>query len=157
MGENKFIQAYNTILEHLHNAGKSVAHGLDGAKEKVSEIGGLTQEEAYKVGDYVKRDLEDAAHALAGSDNDSLSEWLKFDVELIENFALDAFMSVADKTRIELAKLDQYARSTETYHSGEVTGPGTLTCEQCNAEITFKSTSVIPACPKCSATTFIRI
>ncbi|MGR8933771.1 MAG: zinc ribbon-containing protein [Gammaproteobacteria bacterium] len=157
MGENKFIQAYNAILEHLHNAGKSVAHGLDSAKEKVSEFGGLTQEEAHKVADYVKRDLEDAAHNLTGTGNDSLSEWLKFDVELIENFALDAFMSVADKTRIELAKLDQYARSAETYHSGEITGPGTLTCEQCNEELTFKSTSVIPPCPKCSATTFIRV
>jgi hypothetical protein len=156
MGDNKFIQAYNAILEHLSGAGKSVAHGLDSAKEKVSEFGGLTQEEAHKVADYVKRDLEDAAHSLNGAGNDSLSEWLKFDVELLENFALDAFMSVADKTRVELAKLDQYARSTETYRSGEVTGPGTLTCEQCSAEITFKSTSVIPACPKCSAKTFIR-
>jgi rubrerythrin len=156
MGENKFIQAYNAILEHLSSAGKSVAHGLDSAKEKTSELGGLTQEEAHKVADYVKRDLEDAAHSLNGTGNDSLSEWLKFDVELIENFAVDAFMSLADKTRVELAKLDQYARSTESYHSGEITSPGTLTCEQCNAEITFKSTSVIPQCPKCGAATFIR-
>lgn len=157
MGDNKFIQAYNAILEHLSSAGKSLAHGLESAKEKVSEIGGLTQEEIHKVADYVQRDLTDAAHNLNGSGNDSLSEWLKFDVELLENFALDAFLNAADKTKVELAKLEQYARTTETYHSGEVTGPGTLTCDKCNEEITFKSTSVIPACPKCGATTFIRV
>jgi hypothetical protein len=156
MGDNKFIQAYNAILEYLHIAGKSVPQGLDSAKEKIGEQRGLTQEEAHKVAGYVQRDLEDAAHSMTNTDADSLSEWLKFDVELIENFAVDAFMGVADKTRVELAKLDQYARSTQTYRSGEVSGPGTLVCDQCGEEITFKSTSVIPACPKCAATTFTR-
>ena len=156
MGENKLIQAYNSLLEHLHLTGKSATHGLDSAKEKLSEDSGLTQEEAHKVGSYLQRDVEDAAHKVAENDYDSLSEWLKFDVELIENFALDAFMSVADKTRVELAKLDQYAQATETYRSGEITGPGTLSCEQCGEEITFKSTSVIPTCPKCGTSEFIR-
>jgi zinc ribbon family protein len=160
MSENKFINAYNNMVKHLHDAlggtAKTVAHGLDVAKEKTSAAGDLTKEEIDKVSGYVKRDVEDAAHALDDSKDESLSEWLKFDIELLENFALDAFMNVADKTRIELAKIEQLARETNTYHAGDITSPGTFVCTQCSKKINFKSTSEIPTCPECGGKTFQR-
>lgn len=165
MSENKLVDAYNKIITHLHedigDASRTLARALEGAKEKLSEVGGLTQEEINKVADYVKRDIEEVAHSLVKSDEDtnddeSLAEWLKFDIELIENFALDAFMSVADKTRIELAKLQQMAKLNSIYKAGEITGPGTLVCEQCGEELTFKTTSEISKCPKCGGLTFRR-
>lgn len=178
MSENKYIDAYNTMMEHLHedlgDASRTLARALDAAKEKVSEIGGLTQEEIHNISEYLKRDIEDAAQFLADHSQDStheeppqdtateevpgdsLSEWLKFDIELIENFALDAFMGVADKTRLELAKLEQLARQNITYQTSEITGPGTLVCNQCNETIDFKTTSIIPECPKCSGKIFQR-
>ena len=101
--------------------------------------------------------MEQAAFGLsAKADNDSLSNWFKFDVELLENFTLDAFLSVADKTRIELAKIEQLAE-THTYHSGDITVPGTFICDACGKEIAFKTASEIPECPACHAKTFIRI
>ena len=110
-----------------------------------------------KISGYVKRDIEHAANGLtAKEDKNSLSEWFKFDVELIENFTLDAFLSVADKTRIELAKIEQLAE-THTYHSGDITVPGTFICDACGKEIAFKTASEIPECPACHAKTFIRI
>ena len=85
-----------------------------------------------------------------------MSEWLKFDIELIENLSLDAFLSVADKTRIELARLGEMAKK-HSYQSGEITIPGTFVCEKCAKEIAFKTTSEIPECPVCHGKTFIRI
>ncbi|MBS3952960.1 MAG: zinc ribbon-containing protein [Methylomicrobium sp.] len=159
MSDNKLIEAYNDLMGHLYEVMDdgihSLANALEKAKEKTSEIGGVTQEELSKISDYVKRDVEHAAHALNDEDSGDLSEWLKFDIDLIENFALDAFMSVADKTSVELAKLKTLAEQN-TYHSGEVTGPGTFVCDQCNKEIAFKTTSVIPKCPACGADTFVR-
>ncbi len=165
MSEKKLVDAYNKIITHLHedvgDASRTLARALEAAKEKLSEIGGLTQEEINKVADYVKRDIEEAAYSLVKSDEESsdaesLAEWLKFDIELIENFAWDAFMSVADKTRIELAKLEQMAKLNNIYLTGEITGPGTLVCEQCGEHLSFKTTSVIPKCPKCGGETFHR-
>ena len=160
MSDSKLVDAYNEMITHVHedlgDASKTLARALEAAKEKASELGGLTQEEINKVSDYVRRDIEEVAHSLSETDNDSLTEWLKFDIELIENFALDAFMSVADKTRLELAKLEQLARSNSTYHTGEITSPGTLVCEHCGESINFKSTSEIPECPKCAGLTFQR-
>ena len=160
MSDNKLVNAYNAMVTNLHedlaDASKTLARGLDAAREKVSELGGLTQEEIHKVSDFVQRDVEDAAHSLTDDSNDSLSSWLKFDIEMIEDFALDAFMNVADKTRLQLAQIEQIARETNTYYSGDITGPGTFICTQCNKEISFKTTSEIPECPACGNKTFQR-
>lgn len=161
MKKNKFIDAFNDIFRHLYETMDdtlhSVAEALEISKEKAGKTSDLTQEELNKVSGYVKRDLETAAHGLTDKeDSNSLSEWFKFDIELIENFTLDAFLSVADKTRIELAKLGELAKK-HSYQSGDITIPGTFICDNCGKEIAFKTPSEIPECPVCHAKTFIRI
>ena len=161
MIKENFIQAYNNLMRHLHetlgDADYSTADALEIAKDKTSAQDSLSHEDMELVSGYVTRDLDHAASSLKAENKDSFSEWLKFDVDLIENFALDAFMDLADKTRIELAMLEQKAKNYHPYHSGEITGPGTFMCEECGKEIAFKSTSVIPDCPKCGAKAFTRI
>jgi hypothetical protein len=164
MSENKLVKAYNNMLTSLHedigDASKTLARGLDAAREKASEIGGLTQEEVHKVADYVQRDIEEAAHALAADDNEidkeAYSEWLKFDIQLLENFTLDAFMNIADKTRLELAKLEQRAKANNIYYAGEICSPGTLACTECHTEVNVTSPRAIPECHHCGAKTFQR-
>lgn len=160
MSENKLIEAYDNLMKHLYEVMDdgihSLAHALEQAKEKTSELGGLTQEEINKVSDFVQRDVLHAAHSRTESKEDEdLSEWLKFDIDLLENFALEEFMSLADKTSVELAKFRVMAEAN-TYHSGEIASPGTFVCDQCGKEIAFKSTSEIPKCPACGADTFVR-
>jgi len=161
MNKNKLIAAYTDFMKHLHEAMEDTLHtfaeALEISKEKTGKNSDLTDDELNKISDYVKHDIEHAAHGLSDKeDKDSLSEWFKFDIELIENFALDAFLSVADKTRIELEKLRELAE-TNTYHSGDITVPGTFVCNDCGKEIAFKSTSEIPQCPQCHGETFVRI
>jgi len=161
MSDNKFVEAYNKLMEHLYeimdDTLHSVADAMEMAKEKTSELGGLTQEEINEVADFLMRDIEHAAHSTpAISDNNSLNEWFKFDIDLIENFALDDFFSLADKTRIELAKIENLAKKFHPYKSGDITGPGTFNCDQCGKQLAFKTTSQIPECPECKAKTFTR-
>jgi Zinc-ribbon containing domain len=161
MDKNKFVTAYTDLMEHLYltmdDTLHSMADALDIAKDKIHQAGNLTKEEINKVSDFLTRDIESAAHGLPNhQDTNSLSEWFKFDIDLIENFTLDAFLSLADKTRIELAELGEQAK-THSYQSGDVTLPGTFICEQCNKEIAFKQPSQIPECPACHSKTFIRI
>lgn len=160
MIKDNFIQAYNNLMQHLHetlgDADYSTVDALEIARGKTNEQSDLTNEEIEQVSGYVKRDLDCAADILNAESENSFSDWLKFDVNLIENFALDAFMDLADKTRLELAMLEQKAKSYRPYHSGEITSPGTFVCEECAKEIAFKSTSQIPQCPNCQAKTFIR-
>jgi Zinc-ribbon containing domain len=161
MAKNKFVTAYTDLMEHLYiamdNTLHSLADALDIAKEKISQVGSLTVEELDTISDALKRDIESAAHGLPEhQDKNTLSEWFKFDIDLIENFTLDAFLSLADKTRIELARLGEQAKHHQ-YQSGEVTLPGTFACDQCGKEIAFKQPSQIPECPACNSKTFTRI
>lgn len=160
MNKNKWVAAYNDIVKHLYETMDEALHSLGEAleisKEKTGKTSDLSKEDLDKVSGYVRRDIESAAHGLtAKSDAESLSEWFKFDIELIENFTLDAFLSVADKTRIQLAEIEERAK-VHKYQSGEITIPGTFICDNCGKEIAFKTTSEIPVCPKCQGTVFVR-
>jgi len=161
MDKHKLLKAYTALIDHLYEVMDDTLHSfaeaLDISKEKVRQVGDLTHEELEKVSGFVKRDVEHAVHKLTQAENkQSLSEWFKFDIELLENFALDAFLSIADKTRIELAKLGERAK-VHSYHSGEITMPGTFVCDACGKEIAFKTASEIPKCPACHKDKFVRV
>ena len=161
MSDKKFVEAYDDLMGHLYeimdDTLHSVADALDIAKEKTSELGGLSQEEVNQVAGFLMRDIEHAAGSSPQeNDKDSLTEWFKFDIELIENFALDAFTSIADKTRLELAKIETQAKKYHAYNSGDIAGPGTFVCDDCGKQIAFKSTSQIPSCPSCQGKKFSR-
>lgn len=119
MNKNKLINAYSDLMAHIYEAMDDTLHSfadaLDIAKEKISKVSDLSNEDIDRVSRFVKRDVEHAAHGLTEqADKHSLAEWFKFDIELIENFTLDAFLSIADKTRIELSKLQQLAKNILT-------------------------------------------
>lgn len=161
MNKNKLIAAYSEFMTHLHETMEDTLHSfaeaLEISKEKIGKSSDMSKADIDKVSGYVQRDVEHAAHNLsADTDNESLSEWFKFDVELLENFALDAFLSVADKTRVQLAKIEQLAHKY-SYQSGEITGPGSYICDECGKEIAFKTPSEIPECPSCHGKVFVRI
>lgn len=161
MSDKKFIDAYDNLMGHLYEIMDDTLHSvmdaLEIAKEKTSELGGLTQEEINDVADFLMRDIAHAAESSpAVSSKNSLSEWFKFDIELIENFALETFTSLADKTRIELAKIEDQAKKYHPYQSGDIVGPGTFICSKCDKQIAFKSTSKLPKCPDCQAESFTR-
>jgi len=160
----RLIHAYNRMMEHLksafehieHEARPALGHLIEVAQQKAVELGELSREEAEKIGIYIQRDIEDAAEYLAGPEAKELSDWFKFDIGLIEERLLELFSSVADKTKLELMVLEERARQAGKYHTGEITGIGTLICTQCGKEIHFHTTGHIPPCPKCHATLFTR-
>jgi hypothetical protein len=160
MNTEKLITAYSEFMHHLHetmeNTLNSFTDAFETSKEKVGENSDLTTDELNHVSNQVKRDVEHAAQNLPAHDNNSLTEWLKFDIELVENLTWDAFLSVADKTRIELAEIEQHA-ITHKYNNGDITIAGTFECESCKKHIAFKTASRIPECPTCHNHTFVRV
>lgn len=156
---NRMMERAKTRLEELEHAEQEVLprlrHSIEHAAEKAVELGELTREEAHMIGEYLRRDLEDAGRYLTEGGRD-FRQWLRFDLELIEDRMLDLFRSAADKTRLEMLAFEEMLEEASHYQVGEITGPGTLQCDACGARIHFHATSVIPACPKCNATAFSR-
>lgn len=162
--EERLTEAYDRMLARVrervqeleHEAGPMLHNAIENAKETATELGELSREEAEKVGDYLRRDLEHAGNFLDRTGRD-LGGWLRFDAQLTERALAEMFLQVADRTRVELAEFSARARALGEWHTGEITGIGTLQCKSCGEQIHFHKTGHIPPCPKCSGTTFRRI
>lgn len=161
--QDRMIRAYDQMMEQAKKALEQAREGnipplqelLDTARDKTVELGELTMEEAQKVSDYLKRDLEDAAKNWQENQR-QLSEWLHFDMELVENRLRDMFALMVDHTQ---QTLDSFAEQANAigWHTGEIVGPGTLICDNCGEELHFHQTGRIPPCPKCHHTVFRRM
>ena len=161
--KERLVQAYDLMMERVggafHKAEQDalpgLQHNIEIAKEKAVELGELTREEADKIAAYLRRDIHDAAEYLADT-GEELSQWLRFDIELIEQRLWELFSQVADKTRLELLQLQERAKAASEYHTGEVTGPGALQCVGCGNLLYIKASAHIPPCAKCRGTVYQR-
>lgn len=160
---SRMSDAYETMLERvdemLEKAEKSaipsLRKSLEQAREKAVELNELTREEAEKLAGYLERDMKDAAH-LFSEKGEELRNWWRFDVKLVEQRLMEMFANVADRTRVELDRFAEQAREASFYHTGEVTGPGTLVCVECGKELHFHKAGHIPPCPGCRGTRYQR-
>jgi hypothetical protein len=158
-----FSSAYETmyerVAENLHNAkeqtGTLLHKFIDEAKDKAVDLGELSEEDANKVTTWLKRDLDDAIDHIAETDA-NLKDWLGFETTLIESALLYMLLETADKTTVELLRLKQNAERPYIYHTGEVTGPGMLICDQCDEVLHFHKAGRIPPCPRCHKTVYHR-
>ncbi len=161
---DRLVEAYHRMMERVETAIQeaeekalpTLEENLAAAKEKAVELGELTREEADRIAQYLKRDMEDAAHYLTDSGNE-LGNWLKFDLEQIENRLFEMMLTVADKTRLELERFEKRMKSGPVYHTGEITGAGVLKCVSCEEELHFNAPGHIPPCPVCHKTEFQRV
>lgn len=159
----KMVEAYEEMLKRTHESLEqaeketvpALRELLEKARDSMVELGELTREEAAKVADYVERDIKDAAEYIAETGAD-LRQWWRFDLDQMEERMLEMFSSVADQTSLQLHDWAEQARHAVGYHTGEITGPGTLYCAACGAELQMHQTGHIPPCPKCHATLFKR-
>lgn len=164
------IIAYNRMMEEMRNAfeqtapeNMSLQKALDLAKQQVVVLGEVTAEEAYEIGEYIKRDINDAAEYMMDVSAE-FYEWLMLDIEIIERKVMQLFLSVAEHTRLELEQFrpddnhtaQQDFEQIPVYRSGEITGPGSLICECCGTSKAFLSSDEITDCEACGHNRFIR-
>ena len=159
--DNKWVKTYNNIVENIQvfldkaedTLEKiSLDDVVESVKEEIEEVSEASKEELHLIGEYVKRDIHSAVESFNQTKKD-FKEWLPFEVELAESLLWDRIMNAADPTTVELEELKQ---ENVELHTGEVTRPVQLICTECGEVIDFPQTAVIPACPKCEGTSFIR-
>ena len=161
--EDRHVKAYERMLERVRDFLGEAGHELEPrleaaiakAKETAAALGELTREEAERIGDYLRRDLEDAGRYLAEQGGE-LADWLRFDLQLVEAQLAQWLAQAADQTRLEWERLALRARAVGQWRTGEITGPGTLVCTTCGETLHFHRAGRIPPCPKCKGSTFRR-
>jgi hypothetical protein len=151
---------YERVAENLHKAkehtGPLLHKLIDEARDKAIDLEEIAEEDAIKIGDWLKRDLDDAIHHLSETD-DKLKDWLGFETTMIESALIYFLLETADKTTVELLKLKHDAERPYIYRTGEITGPGTLVCDSCEERLHFHKPGHIPPCPKCHGVSYHRV
>lgn len=151
-------EAYELLLEKAlqkaHQGGVVVHDMMDVVRGDIAALNKFDDAEIVKLEHYVKRDLIDAAWYL-DTTGKALKDWLGFDVALIKREFWERFSAAADQTTVALNQLKLQAANAE-YHTGELTGLGTLVCDQCGEALHFHKPGHIPPCPNCNGTHFHR-
>ncbi|MFO7857606.1 MAG: zinc ribbon-containing protein [Ectothiorhodospiraceae bacterium] len=159
-------QAYERMLqrvtESLEEAGEEarprLRQALDWARQKAVALEELSSEEAERISEYLRRDVEDAARFLDNPHtDDDLRDWFRMDLQLIGSWLFERFTSVADRTRLEWQALNEQWQEAANYHTGEMTAPGELRCRACGRSMHFERAGHIPPCPHCHGTSFERV
>jgi len=156
--------AYETMYEHvaadihkLKNKGGPLLHELvNDARDKLIKLEEIAEEDAEKVATWLERDLNDAVEYLSETDY-AIKDWLGFETALIKNEVIRLLLEAADKTTLEWLRMKDNAHEPSVYHTGEISGPGTLICDQCGEKLVFHSSGHIPPCPVCHKTEFHRV
>ncbi len=122
---NQMMAEMRTIFNLSDQNDMTLQKILDGAKHQVVHTGEASAEEAHEIGEYIKRDVNDAAeHMMEWSAE--FHNWPMLDIELIERRVIELFLSAADHTRIEVEQFKQkpaFAKSATLYRKGEITDP----------------------------------
>lgn len=151
---------YESVADKVHKAKDIEASRLheliDEAKDKATELDELTDEDAKKLAEWLKRDFDHIIHYLSETEAE-LEDWLGFEATLIKSVIIQKLLAAADKTTVELTRMNKELRNSATYNAGEITGPGSLICDECHKHLSFYKAGRIPPCPKCNSTSFHRI
>ena len=159
---NQSISAYNQMMLAIRHAFEeaetndlSLQNALIMAKDEMVRLGVITVSDAQDISEYIKHDINEAAEYMMES-SEEFCDWLMLDIEVVERRVVDMFLSVADKTCLEIDQLCHKHHSPSIYSMGDITGFGTLQCTQCGENVSYKTTTVIRAC-QCGNTKFVRM
>jgi hypothetical protein len=151
---------YEQVADNLHKAKRQsstlVRDLIEEAVEKVVKVEGIAADDAEKLATWLRRDFDDVINYVSETDY-AVKDWLGFETSLIKNELIKAMLDTADKTTLALLRMKENAHKPYDYHTGEVTGLGTLICDECGEKLHFHKAGHIPPCPKCHNTSFHRI
>ncbi|PCH84575.1 MAG: hypothetical protein COB26_12100 [Piscirickettsiaceae bacterium] len=153
--ENMFEDAVESFQKATEVSGTVLHKFIDEAKLKAVKLEKVSQQDADKLAEWLKQDVNEAAHFLSEAGVE-FTDWLGFETDVLKSVALDKLLSAADKTKIQMLSLNNEIERRLHPHTGEITGAGTLVCDKCGEKLHFHKAGKVPPCPKCHETLFHR-
>lgn len=108
---SRLVDGYNHMMASIREAfadtrikKMSLNWALQIASEAVVRGSDITPNEAFEIGELIKRDINDAAECLMETSVE-FSDWLLLDIDVVERMMVEMFLCVAEQARFELARL----------------------------------------------------
>ena len=142
--KEQLLASKDKSMEWIHMA-------VDASADQLEKAGDFTKDEGARAGRFLKRDLAATRVDFARA-RESLNKGLN------PSRVGGGFVGLASHLFSSMGDVFQgwAAKSEEAlaYNTGEVSGPGKLTCTACGTELNLERSSRIPPCPKCHKTDF---
>lgn len=163
INKERATEIYHELLHRAHDLvdkaedkAKPLLHeAVEEAREQLAKLDKFTDIELNHVRDYLIRDLHSAGEYIAEGERE-LADWLRLDALYLEDRLKDTWYNMVDHTALTLDALRERVQDVGEWHTGEISGPGTLVCKSCGQEIHFNAAGHIPPCPKCHHATYKR-
>ena len=160
---DSLAEGYEQMLEravkdayHSEQKTEGSLHDLiHDARDKAVELGELTHHEAERLAKSLARDINDIKTYVSETGHE-IKHWLGFETALLETEIFDLLLKVADDTTVDLMLLKAAAQGRGKYLKDEVTGPGTLVCDECGGKLQLRRPTTIPSCKACSGKSYHR-
>lgn len=161
--KDRLLKAYNHMVDEVYaaieKAEETLSPTLDelihNAEQMSKKLYALTQDEAKTISENLKRDFTHAREYMQ-TEGREFNQWLKFDIQQVEDKFVDFLSQAADKNWLDFRSFKDFQQNT-LYKTGEICSAGTLRCLDCGQEMKFTKNSHIPPCPKCHHTQFERV
>jgi len=134
--------------ELLESGRTTLDDALKRARQEMTKAGEFSEEQMDRVTSYVKRDVMKNAHRATKAVREAI------DPHRVAAGAESIFARILASAGDALSDLAKRAEEHLEFRTGEVTSPGTLTCQECQADLRMKTIGRIPPCPKCHKTVF---
>lgn len=130
---------------------EAVSAAVSQAKQAANAAGEFSSDQVDRASRYLNRDLLDIQQ---NSEKARTFFTRSLAPSRIKNGMLALASDVLEQTGSGLSRLSDRLEAPLMVRTGEVTGPGTLTCVECDSEMHYEDSGRIPPCPKCHKTAF---
>ena len=122
---------------------------MDKAKEELAGAGEFSREQGERLKTFLRRDLKATREHVSGMKEELQQQRVTSGVQ---NVMAAIFEKLGEVFQEWAGKVEEQL----SYRTGEVCGPGTLTCNGCGNEVHMTATGRVPPCSKCHGTEFRR-
>lgn len=139
--------------ESVEKSRESLEEAMESAKKEMVAAGTFTAEKGEQLRDFVMRELplrQDDLESAVQSASQGLNP------ERIGYGVLGLMQSLAASAEEVFSDMADSLKAHQHYRTGEICGPGTLTCDNCGNRLTMSRTGHVPPCAKCKKTEFSR-
>lgn len=149
---DQFAQRFTELYKAGQEKGQeAMERALELAREQLTAAGDLGAEQGERFKSYLQRDLDQTV-----SDMQKLGEEARdrFHPARLGAGALASLATMFESAGKGFEFLSRKTEEALTYHTGELTSAGTLTCRKCGQTVHMSRTGHIPPCPGCHGTEF---
>jgi hypothetical protein len=149
-----FSQKTKDILEQSQEkTSQALEIAMEKARESLEKTEEVTREESQRLKAFLKRDLEQTANDIRNIESYTVEHFKPASIK-VGFYNLLSYLSSNSADVFD--SLAEWADKEVVVHTGEVTGPTTLSCDSCSSKMHFKESGRVPPCPKCHKTEFRR-